>query len=278
VIVPEIQCQLHYSAKLDRIIGGDFFREIGGKAARSVLMPSERAKSLAADAKQLDAAYREAFPDERAPFPMVIAVITVPAFPAEVDGQQQMVPIEDLFRLTQLASAPQEFRDLAQAIVIPPDTVTVLDQMPVGTAGCATFTTQLFNIIRCGHRSAFTFSRAGGCTLAPDSVGPAGKLNDLYFLTHLPSASNAAELAAKQRNDLMNALATVATVGAEADVPLEELFQNAAKTYAGSMPATLAASVTKTARALDGRSVASRDNAEAAGELADAMMNARSVN
>lgn len=273
--MPEIQCQLHYSTKLDRLIGGDFVRDMGGRVTKSLLMPSDRAKLLAADTKQLGESYHQTFPDEPTPFPMVLAVISVPAFPAEVDGQQQMVPIDDLFRLEQLASAPQEFRDLVQAIVVPPDTSTVVDEMPVGAPECATFTKQLFRIVRCGHRSSFTFSRAGGCNLRPESIGPTGKLNDLYFLKQLPSALNSAELGTNQRSDLLNALSTLMTIGATVGAPLEEILMHAAKTYAGRMPATLSASVTKAARALDGSFASSRGKSEAARDLADAMMDAR---
>jgi hypothetical protein len=273
--VPEIHCQLNYSTKLDRLIGGDFVRDMGGRVAKSLLMPSDRAKLLAANTQQLEESYHQTFPDEPTPFPMVLAVISVPAFPAAVDGQQQMVPVDYLFRLEQLASAPQEFRDLAQALVVPPDTSTVIDQMPGGAPECATFTKQLFRIVHCGHRSSFTFSRAGGCNLRPESIAPTGKLNDLYFLTQLPSASNSVELRTRQRSDLLNALSTLMTIGSTVGAPLGDIFMHAAKTYAGTMPAALSASVTKAARALGGSFVSSRDKSEAAMELADAMMDAR---
>jgi hypothetical protein len=273
VIVPEIRCRLHYSTKLDRLIGGDFVRDLGGRSVKSFLMPMERAEQLAADTKELAKSYEHLFPDKPVPFPQVLAVLTVPAFPVEVDGREQMVPVDNLFQLDQLSGAPEAFKSLAQTVMVPPDISTVVDHMPSSPPACANFARQLFHVIRFGHRSSFTFSRNSGSNLRPESTTPVGQLNDLYFLTRMPAAATPDELRKYQRNDLLNAIATLMNIAAAAGVPLQEVFAEAAKGYAETVTAPLALSVIEAAHNLGDRSVSSQSASEIAVALADAMLN-----
>lgn len=274
--MPEVRCSLFYSPQLDRLIGGDFFRDFQGRLVKSSLMSLARANSVNAATHELDQAYTESFEGiegEPPPFPVVLAIIAVGGFPIEVDGQQQMAPVQELFTLRQLAGAPAEYRDLAQLLTVVTDRATLRDRMPATVAECSALATQLFRIVGCAHRLPATFGRNGGCNLRPDSITPAGGLNDLYFLTRPDSVvSQTAELPLSQRNDLLNALSSLLEVTTEASVPLEEMLARAVEAYASPGADALFQCARDAARRLSGLPYTSSSAGETIASLADSML------
>jgi hypothetical protein len=234
--LPEVRCRLFYSQPLDRLIGGDYFQEFHGRQTRSSLSSISRAKALKDAVDALAKAYRQRFPESDSgalPFTQILAVLALDAFPVEVDGEQQMISIDSLFTLRQLSAAPEDFKEFAQIISIPPGIETLKDRMPATPEQCFALVTQLFRIAGCGHRLPAAFSRAHGCNLLPDSVTPLGELTDLYYF-HLPEPEDSPdEFRLRQRNDLLSALSTLSEVAGGVSLQIEDLMACAFEAYTG---------------------------------------------
>lgn len=102
VRLPEVRCRLFYSRPLDRLIGGDFFRELHGRQTRSSLSSIRRAKALKVAVDELVHAYTRRFPRserELLPFAQILAVLALNAYPVEVDGEERTISIDSLFTL-----------------------------------------------------------------------------------------------------------------------------------------------------------------------------------
>lgn len=275
----EVRCGLFYDRRLDRLIGGDFFRDLQGRPVKSSLMSQARAQSLHGAARVLGEAYDGSFSGRESgslPLPMMLAILALDAYPVEIDGRQEMVAIESLFRLRQLADAPEEYYKLEQLLAVVPE-VETLGEMVLGTAGeCHAAAAQLFRIVGCGHRLPATFTRAGGCSLRPDSVTPAGGLNDLYYLTLPDSGWSPRDLRDLQHSDLLNAFSTVLGAGRAASASPEDIFAKAVEGYAGRapVPTALAARAREAAQSLGVQPYSSPSAAAAVKGLADSMLDA----
>lgn len=239
----EVRCHLFYSRPLDRLIGGDFFREFHGRQTRSSLSSISRAKALKDTVDELAHAYTQRFPrieSELLPFAQILAVLALNAYPVEVDGEERMISIDSLFTLRQLSAAPEDFKELAQIISIPPGIETLRDRMPTTAEECFALVTQLFRIAGCAHRLPGTFSRGHGCNLLPDSVTPQGGLTDLYYCTRPGPGGMSTEFRLRQRNDLLSALSTLSVVAAGASLQTEDLIARAFEAYTGQTKRNLA--------------------------------------
>jgi len=277
--MPEVRCRLSYNRQLDRLIGGDFFRDFQGRPVKSTLMSQARAYSLNEATGELVGAYRKAAglgEGGDIPLPQVLAIIALEAFPVEVDGQQQMAAVEDLFTLRQLADAPEEYRELGQLLAVVPEVGTLAGSAPRAAGECAAMAARLFRIVGCGHRLPATFTRAGGCSLRPDSVTPGGGINDLYYLTLPGPGAPSGDLRAAQRNDLLQAFSTVLSACRAASPSPEEVLEKAVEGYAGRAPApaALAARAREAASGLGGPPYSSPSAAAAIGALADSLLDA----
>jgi hypothetical protein len=272
----QIRCALFYDRQLDRLIGGDFFRDLQGRPIKSSLMARERAISLVEATRELVTAYTERFGVDESgnvPLPQVVAVLAPEGFPAELDGQQQMVAIDDLFTLDQLADAPEEYKELGQLLALVPTEETLSERPPDTAEECSAIAVQLFKIIGCGHRLPATFTRGAGSSLRPDSVTATGGLNDVYYLTPAASGGDPSrDLHTSQRDDLLHAFATLSEAAAAISAPLEDVFMSAVEGYMGRapVPAALTGSIREVALGLS----ASRSTAVSIASLADAILDA----
>jgi len=158
----------------------------------------------------------------------------------EVDGEERTISIDSLFTLRQLAAAPEDFKELAQIISIPPGIETLGDRMPTTAEECFALVTQLFRIAGCAHRLPGTFSRGQGCNLLPDSVTPQGGLTDLYYFTRPVAGGMSTEFRLRQRNDLLSALSTLSEVAVGASLQTEDLIACAFEAYKGHTNRNLA--------------------------------------
>jgi len=241
--LPKVRCRLFYSRPLDRLIGGDCFRELHGRQTRSCLSSISRAKALKDAIDDLTQAYTQRFPrseGELLPFAQILAVLVLNAYPVEVDGEERTISIDSLFTLRQLAAAPEDFKELAQIISIPPGIETLRDRIPTRAEECFALVTQLFRIAGCAHRLPGTFIRGHGCNLLPDSVTPRGGLTDLYYFTRPGPGGMSTELRLRQRNDLSSALSTLSEVAAGASLQIEDLIVWAIAAYTGQANRDLA--------------------------------------
>ena len=204
---------LTYHPQLDRLLGGDFVREMNGHPVKSCLMSRERAERLVLAMQALQRAYAATMSDaatEREPFPVMLAVLELSSYPIKENGQYRDASIDEMMTLDAFAGAPDEYRHLAQMHAVVPGIGTLRSQPPLGErqavfAGAR----QLLQIVGIGHRLPATFSRADGCCLRPEFVTPAGQLTDLYFLSGPDEGLNEAELQDLQRRDLLNAFEVV---------------------------------------------------------------------
>jgi hypothetical protein len=185
-----------YHPQLDRVFGGDYFRDINGHPAKVCVTSLKRAQELHPVLAELHECYRQApsWPRKlECPFPMVLTVIGT------------------LGDWLGAANAPPEYRELALVITLIAGMEVVRHSPPAGASARQDCITQLFRGMRAVHANRFTFSRpGGGCNYVPGFITTAGALNDAYFVWRDPTLERVEELWQSQEMDLMNGLLTVA--------------------------------------------------------------------
>jgi hypothetical protein len=225
---------MRYDETADRLIGGDFFREVSGKWTLSVILSIRRGTLLHTTVGELAAAYRAVHGVEHGeePFAIPLALIQLAEFPITVNGQPRVLSVEEMFNRPELAMAPPEYRQLGQLVTIVPSTETLAAALPSGPAidSCVR---QLFLTLACGHTAGrLSFSNARGSCVAPSAVTTAGAFLDLYWITRASEAYKA--LAKFQHQDLGSALAMVMWLADRCGRPADELLTTAAESYTGS--------------------------------------------
>jgi hypothetical protein len=199
---------LSYDPDLDRLMGGDFFHDLQGRPLKSILLPLQRAQYLVGTMNAFAAAYNTEFgaPDDRgSPYPIALAVIELNQFPVTVYGQEQSVPIDELFTADALTIAPSDYLSLGQLVTMVVDRRTVEQTGPGSKADLEAFARQMAALIRCAHQLVgAALSRGSGTCVQPSYLSPRGDLNDLYFLT-ISDEVPLATLRANQRVDLRHA-------------------------------------------------------------------------
>ena len=116
----------------------------------------------------------------------------------------EVEPIDDI--IESFGDVPADYAELAML------TTVISRHEPLGSppirldptdAGQLAF--RLFSTVREAHQLSATLSRAGGCSLLPESVTPTGDLTDAYFLT-AGDEFDATDLAQLQVRDIANAV------------------------------------------------------------------------
>jgi hypothetical protein len=219
----ELSGPLLYHPQLDRLFGGDYTHEVGGRSFRAALMSVARAERLYAAIVALGAAYRElaAVPEgDRLPFAEPAAVRELEAVPILIQGREVQVPVSDLLAQPALVRAPADYGRLAVMHSLLP-AGEALGADPPRVADAVGLASPLSLIVGCGHRRAgVVFSRAHGCCLRPEFITAEGTITDLYFLT--PAADlTSEEVHHAKMVDLTNLFSVLATVAAsDRDRPL----------------------------------------------------------
>ena len=226
---------MRYDETADRLIGGDFFREVSGRSTLSVILSIRRGTLLHTTVGELAAAYRAAHGVEHGhePFAIPLALIQLAEFPITVNGQTRVLSVEELFNRPELAMAPPEYRQLGQLVTIVPSTETLASgALPSGAAVDACVR-QLFLTLACGHTAGrLSFSNARGSCVDPSAVTTAGAFLDLYWITRASEAYKALEQF--QHHDIGSALAMVIWLAERSGRPADELLTTAAEAYTGS--------------------------------------------
>jgi hypothetical protein len=184
-----------YHPQLDRVLGGDYFRDLNGHPAKACITSLKRAEEWYPVLGALNEVFKQApaWPGKlEYPFPVVLTVIATS---------------DDLLRGV---SAPPEYRELALVITLIAGVEVVRHSPPSGPSARQECITQLFRGMRVAHANHFSFSRTGGCDYVSGFVTPAGALNDGYFVWRDSKLDHAEELWQSQETDLINGLLTVA--------------------------------------------------------------------
>jgi hypothetical protein len=156
---------LTYHPQLDRILGGDYFRDLNGRWIKACLSSIARAMEIRDLVEAAEAAYAAAPAWEgklERPLPALYAILEIPAL--------------------ELPGAPEAYNELAmmQFGIATPEPVEA--QPPVGREQLVSFARQLFGLLAAEHRESICFSRDAGSCLRPEFLLADGSLSDVYFL------------------------------------------------------------------------------------------------
>jgi hypothetical protein len=238
----QIESDVSYDPVTDRLVGGDFTRELGNGWVRSFLMPAQTAERLLSRLQQLDETFRaeHAIGDGGSvPYPRVVTIIRPGGLPGAIDGQPQLVPLDLAFAAPQLHMAPAVYHDLVQLVCLVDSPTTLADQQPDTARGRREFVVNLFGVLRCVHRLLHLALTVGiRSSIEPRGVSPAGHLQDPYFLVG-PGDVPGIELHRGQHDDIARALTLIAAWSrSDKGIAVSE----AAKTYwqTQTLPPTIA--------------------------------------
>jgi hypothetical protein len=262
---------LSYDPDLDRLVGGDSYREMQGVPIRLTLLSARHAERLVQDMRAFGQAYDKEFQltdDAKRPYPRPLAVIELKEFPANVRGEEEIVPIDELFTADPLTIAPAEYRQLAQLVAIIPDRDSAEMGKPGPGSELVAFGRQLFRLIRCAHRvMGASLSRGSGSCLELEDLTPRGELKDLYFLTGGDQV-RPTSLRGRWQADIRHAAEVLTRLGGGKRRRLVAAFDEALAVYAGSKPVT--SEIRRLARSIaeQGGSRLGRESSEAIERLA----------
>ena len=223
---------MRYDAEADRLIGGDFFREVSGRQTLSLILSIRRGKLLHTTIGELAAAYRTAHHvsvgDE--PFCLPLALIQLEEFPLTVNGRTEVLSVDDLFNRSELAMAPPEYRQLGQLVTVVPSTQTLAAGALPPPREVDGFVRQLFLTLACGHGPGrLSLGNARGSCVSLAALTPAGAFLDLYWITRASEAHKA--LDEFRRQDVASALAVVIWLADRLRLPADEVLTTAASAY-----------------------------------------------
>jgi len=215
----KIECEVSYDAGQDRLVGGDFFREIQGHWSRSLLMPEVHAWPLLERLQQLHTAYTaENRTGDHAPYPRVLTVIDPEGLPGTIDGRPEILPLDLAFTAAGLRSAPAAYRDVVlQMVCIVQEPVTLAERPPETASARRDLAANMFSVLGCAHRRLhLALSRGAGSSVDPAAISPAGHFQDLYFLVG-PGDLPGAQLHQSQQCDLTRAVSLLIQAGGGPD-------------------------------------------------------------
>jgi len=227
----KIECDVSYDAGQDRLVGGDFVRELNGGWVRSFLMPEAHGRRLLDRLQQLHTTFSaENTVGNHVPYPRVLTMISPGSLPGTIDGRPQLVPLNLAFAATQLRSAPAMYREVVQLVCVVQDPVTLAERLPDTASGRRDLATNMFSVLRCAHRRLhLALSRGAGSSVDPAAISPAGHFQDLYFLVG-PGDLPGAELHRSQQRDLIRALNLLIQAGGGHDA-VNSILSDAAAVY-----------------------------------------------
>jgi hypothetical protein len=250
-----IQCAFTYHPQLDRLFGGDMVRSLQGVRVKVFLMSFKRGEALYPLMNELAETYSQTVPadwQQEPPFPKPLAVLQRFEIPVLIDGQEEVVSMQDVFRLGLLPFLPEEYRELAQVVTVPYEPFaaagTLQDTALLDASALVTFAARLFTILRCGHALDLVFSHSVGTCVNSRFVTPKGSIADLYYLTRLESAG--VEIQRTQEQDLARGFRLLKRANASGADTLETAFVAAVTAYGGAetIAADLHEVLTKTVR------------------------------
>ena len=223
---------MRYDAAADRLIGGDFFREVSGRWTLSLILSVRRGTLIYTTVGELSAAYRAAHNVDLGdvPFSLPLALMELTEFPLTVNGRTEVLSTDKLFERPELAAAPPEYRQLGQLITVVPSTDTLADGALPSDDVIDAFVRQLFLTLTCGHGAArLSFSNRHGSCVTPAALTPHGQFLDLYWITRASEAYQA--LDQFQHHDVSNALKVVMWLADRLRRPANDLLVAAAEAY-----------------------------------------------
>lgn len=199
-----IECDVRYDPAADRLVGGDYLRELPKGWARSFLVTAADGRRLWQHLNTLDAVFVEEHGDGGGrPYARVLAIIEPGSLPGAVDGRRQMVPMSLAFAATPLRGAPPAYREPVQLICGVAEPVTLAERPPHNPSA---FAAGLFGLLRVCHRYAhLALTRDSGSSVAAEALSPTGALQDPYYLVG-PGDLPGARLREGQRQDLARGL------------------------------------------------------------------------
>jgi hypothetical protein len=229
---------LSYDAQSDRLIGGDFFRDVQDRPALYCLTSQRRAKLIYETAPPFHEAYKELLPTTTSsdtPFGLPLAVFGLPSYPVERQNRTVNVTIDELFNFPQLATAPLEYRQLCQVITLVAGYTTLQDSPVTPQPVINDFTSQLWLTLSCAHQQAgVSLTRHQGTCIKPSNLTPQGEILDIYYLTRASEARQ--DLVLFQRYDLAYAFYTLWRLIKDDPNSLAEVCRQAVLVYHGPGP------------------------------------------
>jgi hypothetical protein len=205
-----------YHPQLDRVLGGDYFRDFQGHPMKVYVTSLKRAQELYPLLGALHETFEQspAWPGKlKYPVPTTLAVFALSE------------------NLLGSGAVPPEYHELALFLTVIASTEVVLDLPPSGQSARLECVTQLFRAMRVVHANRFTFSRRSGCNYIPAFVTPSGALNDAYFLWRDLALERAEELWQCQETDLINGMLTVAGLADEPAAKKREVLLECVRAY-----------------------------------------------
>lgn len=241
------QVSLAYHPQLDRILGGDAFRQLKDVWAKSTLLSTDRAMRI----RDLVGELREQVPGESppgaiSPLPIPLAIIQLNVVPAADGDQVVQLDIDQLFELPSLRRAPAEYRQLVQMISVIASPHRIAGQAPSSADALMSFARRLFGWLGIAHSLRYAFSRGGSSCLVPAFIAVDGSATDVYYITR-----DDRDFDALRRLDVGNAMVTTAAASRDVIGQSPEVFAASARAYAGSRP--VPRRLEAVARALDAR-------------------------
>jgi hypothetical protein len=204
---------LSYDPGLDRLVGGDYLREVDARPTKSLLLPLSEAKRQWAAMMQFGARYTaEHGPPTSTfdPYPVPLALFELKEFSIEA-RDRSAVPIAELLMANALTIVPSGYRELTHMVTGVPSMRTVERWTP-SEAELPGFASQLFQILRCVHESGHALNRNGGTCIREQYLTPEGGLNDFYFLA-LGGNIDAAGVRDRQQSDIRDPMRVVLRLG-----------------------------------------------------------------
>lgn len=235
---------LTYDAASDRLLGGDFLREVSGRWTASLILSLRKGKLLHETLELLAADYNSLPADiirADAPFARPVALIELHEFPVDEDGAARSLPVDALFARPELSLAPPEYRLLGQLVTLVPSTRTLAGgDVLQGEDALAVFARQLFLTLGCGHcRANIAFSNSHGSCVTPEALTAAGEFFDVYWVTRASAARDGLRMF--QYDDVSRALRLVMQRAEAAGADVEGVLEPAATAYTqlGTGPADI---------------------------------------
>jgi hypothetical protein len=191
-----------YHPQLDRIFGGDYFRQQEKVWTKACMMSLQRAKELYATLRELSKAYEECdtWPskvEDAIPEPLAVF-------------QLSTEPISSL-------KVPVEYGELALMVTVVTSPQTLAATPASDAVVRSQFIAQVFRGMRLTHRQQMAFSQGMGCNYLPQFLTPEGALTDAYFLWKVASVDDREEMWRCQETDLINGFLTAIHL-AEGDI------------------------------------------------------------
>ena len=182
-----------YHPQLDRILGGDYFRQQEKVWTKACMMSMKRATKLYVMLLDLSKAFEECdtWPGKlEYGIPAPLAVFKLPT--EAISSLKVPVEYGELALMVTVVNGPQVLAATPGSDAVPR----------------SRFIAQVFRGMRLTHGQQMAFSQGIGCNYLPRFLTPEGALTDAYFLWKVASIDDSEEMWRCQETDLINGLLT----------------------------------------------------------------------